>query len=76
MNSVRRTRGIAKVLWMIFTGKPLQRYVTAGDHSCQRLVQEARSRRPSLPSDQAILARAGYDPSPEIRSGFREYHAA
>ena len=75
MNSVRRTRGIRKVLQAV-AGKPVQKYVTAGDSSCHRMMQEALSRRRAWPSDQAILAWARYDLSREIMSGFWEFPAA
>ena len=75
MNAVRRTRGLRKMLRRI-AGKPVQKYVTAGDASCGRMIREARSRRRAGPSDQAILARARQDLFLEIRSGFWEYQAA
>ncbi len=76
MNSVKRTRGIRKVIRLIITGKPVQNYVTAGDASCQKMMLEARSRHQSCPSDQAILAWARFDLFREIMSGFWEYQAA
>ena len=76
MNSVKRTRGIRRMLRAVVTGKPAPNYVTAGDHSCGRMMQEARFRRRSGPSDQEILAWARYDLSREIRSGFWELKAA
>ena len=76
MNSVRRTKGIRKALRVIFTGKPVQKYVTAGNIACQRLMQEARFQRRACPSDQAILAWARYDLFREMMSGFWEYQTA
>ena len=40
MNSVKRTRGIRKVLQAV-AGKPVQKFVTAGDSSCRRMMLEA-----------------------------------
>ena len=70
MDSVSRTRGIRKLLQGIVTGKPVQKYVTAGDVSCQIMMREARSQHSAFPSEQAMLAWARYDLSREILSGF------
>ena len=76
MNAVRRTRGIKKVLRLIIIRKPVQKYVTAGDLSCRKMMQAARSRHQACPSDQAILAWARYDLFREIMNGFWEYQTA
>ena len=75
MNSVKRTRGIRKMLQGV-AGKPAQRYVTAGDRSCHEMIRAARSRRLAGPSDQAILAWAKYDLFLEVQCGFWEWRPA
>ena len=75
MNSVKRTRGIRKVLQAV-AGKPVQKFVTAGDSSCRRMMLEARQRRTPGPSDSAILAWARFDLDREILGGYWQYSAA
>lgn len=77
MNAVKRTKGIRKVIRGIVSGRPGQRFVTAGDRACGRMIREARPRRGSPgPSDQAILSWALFDLSREILGGFWEQRPA
>lgn len=73
---VKRTRGILKIIRKAAGKNPCQKYVTAGDRACWRMMREARSRRQPGPSDNAILAWAYYDLTCEIMTGFWEYRAA
>lgn len=70
MNTVQRTRGIRKTLQARVANRPAQKFVTAGDRACGRMMQEARRRRIPCPSDSAILAWARYDLEREILGGF------
>ena len=76
MNTVKRTRGIRKMIRKYICGCQIPRYVVAGDTACRRMMRKARSRRQSGPSDQAIFYRAMYDLSWEIVSGFWNFQAA
>ena len=71
MNAVQRTKGIRKIIRKTVFREEAQKFVTAGDRACGRMMQEARfpQRRPS-PSDSAILAWAMFDLSREIIGGF------
>ncbi|MBR6164794.1 MAG: hypothetical protein IKQ45_02565 [Clostridia bacterium] len=76
MNSVRRTKGIIRFIRIHIFGRNVQRFVTAGDRPCGRMMQEARFRRQPGPSDQAILAWAKFDLAREILGGFWEIRTA
>ena len=77
MRTVRRTKGIRRIIREAVLGKPVRTYVTAGDRACGRLMREARPRRQAPgPSDSAILAWARFDLSREILGGFWEVRAA
>ena len=77
MNKVQRTRGIRKIVREMVCREPVQKYVTAGDRACGRMMREARPRRrKSDPSDSAILAWAMFDLSREIIGGFWNVKAA
>ena len=69
---VRRSRGIMKIIRGVAGKQPSQRFVTAGDRACWRMMREAQSG----PSDSAILAWANYDLTREIMTGFWEFQAA
>ena len=73
---VKRTRGIMKIIRKMTGRRPNQKFVTAGDRACWRMIREARSRRQPGPSDSAILAWANYDLTREIMTGFWEFQAA
>lgn len=76
MNSVQRTRGLRKIVRVFILGKPAQRFFTAGDRACGKMMREARSGRQPFPSEKAILAWARYDLAREIISGFWEVRTA
>ncbi len=77
MNTVRRTRGIRKVICVAVCGGSVQKYVTAGDRACRRIMRAARPvRQKPGPSDSAILAWAKFDLSREILGGFWEIRTA
>ena len=77
MNTVQRTRGIRKLIRVTLLGKPVQRFVTAGDRACGRIMREATPRpQQFFPSDGAILAWAKFDLSREIMGGFWECRIA
>ena len=73
---VQRSRGIVKIIRKLTGKKPAQKFVTAGDGACWRMMREARTRRQAGPSDNAILAWANYDLTREIMTGFWEFQAA
>ena len=71
MNKVQRTRGFRKIVREVVWRKPVQKYITAGDRACGRMMREARPRRQKPgPSDSAILAWAMFDLSREDMGGF------
>jgi len=76
MNAVKRTRGIRRIIRKVTFGRPVPKYVIAGDRACRTMLWKAPSRRLSGPSDRAILEQAMSDLSWEIRIGFRNYRAA
>ena len=77
MNSVQRTKGIRKVIKVVVLRKSVQKYVTAGNWACGRMMREARSRHQKPdPSDEAILAWAQFDLSRELMGGFWQVRAA
>ena len=69
---VMRTRGIMKIIRKLTGKQPSQKFVTAGDRACWRMMREAQPG----PSDNAILAWAKYDLTREIMTGFWEFQAA
>ncbi len=76
MNPVQRTKGLEKVVRIIFFGNPGPKYVVAGDSACRRMVREVRAGRQYGPSDKEILASAEYDLAWEIMNGFWEIRTA
>ena len=70
MNTVQRTRGIRKTIQARIMNRPAQKFVTAGDSACGRMMLEARRQRIPCPSDSAILAWARYDLEREILGGY------
>ena len=76
MNSVRRTKGIRRIIRVNILKESAQKHTTAGDRACGRMMQEARQRRMPGPSDSAILAWARFDLQREILGGFWEKRAA
>ena len=76
MNSVKRTRGVKRLLQRYVLSRPAQKYVVAGDRACREKIRSTGPRRPSGPSDQAILAWAAIDLAREIAAGFWELRAA
>ncbi len=77
MNTVQRTKGIRKFIRVTVLRGTVQKFVTAGDRACGRMMREARGRRQKPgPSDSAILAWAQFDLAREILSGFWEIKAA
>ena len=77
MNTVKRAKGIRKVIRKVVFGKPVAKYVVSGDRACGRMMREARRFRPrSGPCDSAILAWAKIDLAREIVSGFWDFRAA
>ena len=77
MRKVQRTRGIRKAIRIRVFGKPVQKYVTAGMEACGRMMREARPRRQITgPSDRSILARARFDLTREILSGYWQRRTA
>ena len=77
MNKVQRTRGFRKIVREVVCREPVQKYVTAGDRACGRMMREARLRkRKPGPSDSAILAWAMFDLSREVMGGFWNMKAA
>lgn len=77
MNQVQRTRGIRRAIQVSLLGRSPQKYVTAGNSACGRLMWEARPRRQEAgPSDSAILAWAEFDLEREIMGGYWRLKAA
>ena len=76
METIRRTKGVRRVLRAVFLGKPVRKYAAAGDRACGRIVSEARDRRKPGPGDSAILAWAMFDLSREVMGGFWDIEAA
>ena len=77
MNRVQRTKGIRRVLRAGVLGRPMPKYVMAGDYACGRLMWESRPRRQLPgPSDSAILAWAQFDLNREIMGGYWQRSAA
>ena len=76
MSPVQRAKGIRKMIRQYIFGRPVQKYVLAGDRACRRMARKVRSPQQCTPSDQAILAWARYDLHREIESGFWEIKAA
>lgn len=76
MNTVQRTRGIRKAIQASLMNRPAQKFVTAGDSACGRMMHEARQRRMPGPSDNAILAWAKYDLECELLGGYWQRTAA
>ena len=76
MNTVQRTRGIRRVIRTRMMNHPAQKYITAGNNACGRMMCEARRRRNPSPSDSAILAWAKYDLECEILGGYWQRSAA
>ena len=77
MNTVQRTKGIRKFIRVTVLRGTVQKFVTAGDRACGRMMRESRGRRQKPgPSDSAILAWAQFDLAREILSGFWEIKAA
>ncbi len=74
MNSVRRARGIRKIIRKYVFGKPVQKFVLAGSKVCRRSFPASGARMSCSPSDSAILAWAGYETALEIMSGFWNRH--
>ena len=71
MNKVQRTRGIRRALQVSLMNRPVQKFVTAGDSACGRLMLEARPPLQTAgPSDSAILAWARFDLNREMMGGF------
>ena len=71
MNKVQRTRGIRRTLQVRLMNRPAQKFVTAGDSACGRMMWDARPRlQPAGPSDSAILAWARFDLNREMMGGF------
>ena len=62
MNSVRRTKGLARMIRVRIFGNYVEKYVTAGSPACGRMMREAHVRQLTPgPSDRAILAWAQFD---------------
>ena len=77
MISVQRTKGIRKIIRRAILGRPVQKYVRAGDRTCGKMMREIRFRRQETgPSDRAILAWAEFDLAREIMGGFWDRSAA
>ncbi len=77
MNTVQRAKGIRRFFRANVLGKPVRKYVVAGDRVCGRMMREARPRpKTPGPSDRAILAWAQFDLCREIMGGFWEKSAA
>ncbi len=76
MNKVQRTRGVRKAVRVSLLGKPVQKFVTAGDDACGRMMREARRFRSPGPSASAILAWARFDLAREIMGGYWQPGAA
>ena len=77
MNKVQRTRGIRKMVRRVVCREQVQKYVTAGDRACGRMMHEFRPQlRKQGPSDSAILAWAMSDLSRELMVGFWNNRAA
>ena len=76
MHTVQRTKGVRKAIRTRMMNRPAQRFVTAGDSACRRMMLEARQRRIPGPSDSAILAWAKYDLQCELLGGFWQRSAA
>ena len=76
MNTVQRTRGIRRIIRTRIMNAPAQKFITAGDSACGRMMYEARQRRIPGPSDSAILAWARYDLECEILGGYWQRRAA
>ena len=70
MNTVQRTKGIRRAIQVSLMNRPAQKYVTAGDAACGRMMCEARRRRIPCPGDRAILAWAEFDLAREILGGY------
>ena len=70
MNTVQRTKGIRKAIQVSLMNRPAQKFVTAGDAACGRMMLEARRRRLPCPGDSVILAWARYELACEIEGGF------
>ena len=45
MNTVQRTRGIRRIIRTRIMNTPAQKFITAGDSACGRMMYEARQRR-------------------------------
>lgn len=77
MNSVRRTKGLARMIRIRIFGNPVQKFVTAGSPACAGMLREARQRKmvPG-PSDRAILAWAQFDLTREVMGGYWDLSAA
>ena len=76
MNTIQRTRGIRRIIRTRIMNTPAQKYITAGDSACGRMMYEARQRRIPGPSDSMILAWAKFDLNREIVSGYWQHCAA
>ena len=77
MNSVRRTKGIGRIVRVRILGNPVQKFVTAGSPACGRMLREARQRQMTPgPSDRAILAWAQFDLTREVMGGYWDLSAA
>jgi len=76
MNKVQRERGLRKFIRKVLLGEPVQKFVTAGDMNCRRIIPESRSRKRCFPEDNEILASAEYDLHREILCGFWDLQAA
>ena len=76
MNSVQRERGLQRFIRKVVLGEPVQKFVTAGDVNCLRMIQESQAWKRSLPGDNEILASAEDDLNWEILCGFWEIQAA
>ena len=73
---VKRTRGVMKIIRKLTDGNACQKYVTAGNLACWKMMREVRFRKQPSPSDNAILAWANYDLTREIITGFWEFQVA
>lgn len=76
MNTVRRSRGILKMIRVHVCRNTVQKHVTAGDRACMQMVLEIRQRQKPGPSDTAIMAWAKFDLSRELLGGFWDFSAA
>ena len=75
MNSIQRIRGIRKAVMKFILRKPVQKFVTAGDRDCWRMMRKAHARQ-RCDRGYSIPAWAKYDLTWEMISGIWDVRTA